>query len=156
MVVSALLTVLNTLKTRYWHYWGNVGLRTLVLLFTASTWGDCSFFLSLHFYFLLFVFVCLSVHLLVCVCVCVCLSVSLPVCRSFYLCVCLSMCLCVCMSVRVSVCLYVIMYYVYMSANLTKGSFGHFSSFCVIEISKTSKIARFCMLLQWSQIVSNM
>ena len=116
MVVSALLTLLNTLKTRYWHYWGNVGLRTLVLLFTASTWGDCSFFLSLHSYFLLFVFVCLSVHLLVCVCVCVsvCLSVSLPVCRSFYLCVCQSMCLCVCMSVRASVCLYVIMYYVYM------------------------------------------
>ena len=116
MVVSALLTLLNTLKTRYWHYWGNVRLRTLVLLFTASTWSDCSFFLSLHFYFLLFVFVCLSVHLLVCVCVCVsvCLSVSLPVCRSFYLCVCLSMCLCVCMSVCASVCLYVIMYYVYM------------------------------------------
>ena len=101
MVVSALLTLLNTLKTRYWHYWGNVGLRTLVLLFTASTWGDCSFFLSLHFYFLLFVFVCLSVHLLVCVCVCVsvCLSVSLPVCLSVFL----SMCL----SVYVSLCLYV-------------------------------------------------
>ena len=124
MVVSALLTLLNTLKTHYWHYWGNVRLRTLVLLFTASTWGDCSFFLSLHFYFLLFVFICLSVHLLVClsVCVCVCmsvclsvcLSVSLPVCRSVYPCVCLSMCLCVCMSVRASVCLYVIMYYIYM------------------------------------------
>ena len=114
MVVSALLTLSNTLKTRYWHYWGNVRLRTLVLLFTASTWGDCSFFLSLHFYFLLFVFVCLSVHLLVCVCVSVCLSVFLPVCRSVYLCICLSMCLCVCMSVCASVCLYVIMYYVYM------------------------------------------
>ena len=114
MVVSAMLALLNTLKTRYWQYWGNVRLRTLVLLFTASTWGDCSFFLSLHFYFLLFVSVCLSVHLLVCVCVCVCLSVSLPVCRSVYLCVCLSMCLCVCMSVCASVCLYVIMYYVYM------------------------------------------
>ena len=116
MVVLALLTLLNTLKTRYWHYLGNVRLHTLVLLFTASTWGDCSFSLSLHFYFLLFVFVCLSVHLLVCVCVClsVCLSVSLPVCRSVYLCVCLSMCLCVCMSVCASVCLYVIMYYVYM------------------------------------------
>ena len=121
MVVSALLTLFNTLKrARYWHYWGNERLRTLVLLFTASTWGDCSFFLSLHFYFLLFVFVCLSVHLLVCVCVCVCVCLSvclflcLSVCRSVYLCVCLSMCLCVCMSVCASVCLYVIMYYVYM------------------------------------------
>ena len=110
MVVSALLTLLNTLKARYWHYWGNVRLRTLVLLFTASTWCDCSFFLSLHFYFLLFVFVCLSVHLLVCVCVSVCFSA----CLSVYLCVCLSMCLCVCMSVCARVCLYVIMYYVYM------------------------------------------
>ena len=36
----------------------------------------------------------------------------------------------------------------YLSADLTKGSFGHICSFCVIEISKTSKIARFCMFLQ--------
>ena len=35
----------------------------------------------------------------------------------------------------------------YMSADLTKGSFGHFSSFCVIKISKTSKFSRFCMFL---------
>ena len=97
--VSTLLTLLNTLKTRYWHYWGNVRLRTQVLLFAASTWGDCSLFLSLHFYFLLFVFVCLSAHLLVCVCVSVCLSVSLPVC--------LTVCLSMCMSVYVSLCLYV-------------------------------------------------
>ena len=112
MVVSALLTLLNTLKTRYWHYWGNVGLRTLVLLFTASTWGDCSFF-SFP-YTLTFSCLYLSVCLSICLCVSVCLSVSLPVCRFFYLCVCLSMSLCVCMSVRASVCLYVIMYYVYM------------------------------------------
>ena len=44
----------------------------------------------------------------------------------------------------------------HMSADLTKGSFGHFSSFCVIKISNTSKISRFCMFLQWSQIASNM
>ena len=115
MVVSALLTLLNTLKTRYWHYWGNVRLRTLVLLFTASTWGDCSFF-PFPTLLLSLVCICLFVCPSACLCVClsVCLSVSLPVCRSFYLCVCLSMCLCVCMSVRVSVCLYVIMYYVYM------------------------------------------
>ena len=116
MVVSALLTLLNTLKTRYWHYWGNVRLRTLVLLFTASTWGDCSFF---PFPTLLLSLVCICLFVCPSACLCVCLSVclsvcSLPVCRSFYLCVCLSMCLCVCMSVRVSVCLYVIMYYVYM------------------------------------------
>ena len=88
MVVSALLNLLNTLKMHYWHYLGNVRLHTLVLLFTASTWGDCSFFFSLHFYFLLFVSVCLSVHLLVCVCVRV--------------------------SVCLSLCLSVFMYYVYM------------------------------------------
>ena len=35
-----------------------------------------------------------------------------------------------------------------LSADLTKGSFGHFSSFCVIKISKTSKFSRFCMFLQ--------
>ena len=33
----------------------------------------------------------------------------------------------------------------YMSADLTKGSFGHFSSFYVIKTSKTSKISIFCM-----------
>ena len=33
-----------------------------------------------------------------------------------------------------------------MSADLTKGSFRHFSSFCVIKISKTSKFSRFCMI----------
>ena len=35
-----------------------------------------------------------------------------------------------------------------MSADLTKGSFGHFSSFHVIKISKTSKFSRFCLFLQ--------
>ena len=127
------------LKTRNWHYWDNVRLRTLVFLFPASTWGDCSFFLSLHFYFLLFVFVCLSVHLLVCVCVyvcvcvclSVCLSVSLPVSRSVYLCVSLSMCLCDCMSVCASVCLYVIMYYVYM-----------YVDFIVINVCKLLHVRR--------------
>ena len=115
MVVSALLTLLNTLK----RVIGTVGatydyahLFFYLLLQHGVT--ALFFLLSLHFYFLLFVFVCLSVHLFVCVCVSVCLSVSLPVCRSVYLCVCLSMCLCVCMSVCASVCLYVIMYYVYM------------------------------------------
>ena len=43
-----------------------------------------------------------------------------------------------------------------MSADLTKGSFGHFSSFYVIKIIKTSKISLFCMFLQESQIASNM
>ena len=43
-----------------------------------------------------------------------------------------------------------------MSAELTKGSFGHFSSFYVIKILKTSKISIFCMFLQESQIASNM
>ena len=113
MVLSALLTLLNTLKTRYWHFGGNVRLRTLVLLFTASTWGDCSFFLYLHFYFLLFVFVCFSVHLLVCLCVCVCVCHS--ACLSMYVSVCLCVCVFVCLSVRVSVCMSLcIMYYVYM------------------------------------------
>ena len=36
----------------------------------------------------------------------------------------------------------------YMSVDLTKGSFGQFSRFCVIKISKTSKFSRFCMFLQ--------
>ena len=40
-----------------------------------------------------------------------------------------------------------------MSADLTKGSFGHFSSFYVIKILKTSKISIFCMFLQEGQIV---
>ena len=44
----------------------------------------------------------------------------------------------------------------YMSADLTKGSFRHFSSFYVILISETSKISIFCMFLQESQIASNM
>ena len=88
------------LKTRYWHYWDNVRLRTLFLLYTASTWGDCSFFLSLHFYFLLFVFVCLSIYLSVCVSVCLSL--------------CLSMCLSVCLSVCASVCWCVFVYYVHL------------------------------------------
>ena len=35
-----------------------------------------------------------------------------------------------------------------MSVDLTKGSFGHLSSFCVIKISKTSKFSRFSMFLQ--------
>ena len=129
MVVSALLTFLNTLKTHYWHYCGNVRLRTLVLLVTALTWGDCSFFLSLHFYFLLFVFVCLSVHLFVCVSVC--LSVCLSVCISIYLSIYLSIypsiyvsvCLCVsmfvCLSVRVSVCMSLCIMYICMLSLLS-------------------------------------
>ena len=44
----------------------------------------------------------------------------------------------------------------HISADLTKGSFGHFSSFYVILISETSKISIFCMFLQESQIASNM
>ena len=47
-------------------------------------------------------------------------------------------------------------FHIYMSADLTKGSFEHFSSFCVIKISKTSKFLRFCMFLQQSQIASYM
>ena len=35
-----------------------------------------------------------------------------------------------------------------MSVDLTKGSFGHLSRFCVMKISKTSKFSRFCMFLQ--------
>ena len=112
MVVSALLTLLDTLKTRYWHYWGNVRLRTLVLLFTASTWGACSFFpfpTLLHCLVCICLFVCPSA----CLCVCMRLSVSLPVCLSIYVSVCLCF-ICVCISVCASVCLYVIMYYEYM------------------------------------------
>ena len=45
---------------------------------------------------------------------------------------------------------------IYMRADLTKGSLGHFSSFYVIIILKTSKISIFCMFLQESQIASNM
>ena len=45
---------------------------------------------------------------------------------------------------------------IHLSADLTKGSFGHFSSFYVIIILKTSKISIFCMFLQESQISSNM
>ena len=113
MVVSALLTLLNTLKR------------------VIGTIGATYDYAHLFFYILLqhgvtalfsfpytFIFSCLylSVCLSICLsmCVCLCLSVSLPVCQSVYLCVCLSMCLCVCMSVCASVCLYVIMYYVYM------------------------------------------
>ena len=44
---------------------------------------------------------------------------------------------------------YILAYmHIYMSADLRKGSFGHFSSFCVIKISKTSKFSSFCMFLQ--------
>ena len=44
----------------------------------------------------------------------------------------------------------------YMSADLTKGSFRHSSSYYVIQISKTSKISIFRMFLQKSQIAPNM
>ena len=44
---------------------------------------------------------------------------------------------------------------IYMSVDLTKGSFGHFSSFYVIKILKTSKISVFCMFLQESQVASH-
>ena len=101
MVVSALLTLLNTLKTRYWHYWGNVRLRTLVLLFTALTWGDCSFFPfpTLLIFSCLYLSVCLSICFSLCVgvCVCVCVCVCLSVCLSACLPVCLSVCLSVCL-----------------------------------------------------------
>ena len=40
----------------------------------------------------------------------------------------------------------------HMSADLTKGSFGHFNRFHVIKISKTTKTPIFCMFLQKSQI----
>ena len=43
----------------------------------------------------------------------------------------------------------------HMRADLTKGSFGHFSSFYVIKNLETSKISIFCMFLQESQIASN-
>ena len=115
MVVSALLTLLNTLK------------RVIGTIGATYDYAHLSFYLLLqHGVTALFSFpytftfsclywsVCLSICLSVCVCLSVFLSVSLPVCRSVYLCVCLSMCLCVCMSVCASVCLYVIMYYVYM------------------------------------------
>ena len=46
--------------------------------------------------------------------------------------------------------------WVYLSADLTKGSFEHFSSFYVIIILKTSKIPIFCMFLKEYQIASNM
>ena len=113
MVVSALLTLLNTLKTRYWHYWGNVRLRTLVLLFTASTWGDCSYFpfpTLLHSLVCICLFVCPSVCLSVCVFLSVCLSACLSVCPSM----CLSVYVSLCLSVCASVCLYVFIYYVYI------------------------------------------
>ena len=35
-----------------------------------------------------------------------------------------------------------------MSADLTKGSFKHFSVFCVIKILKRLNFPRFCMILQ--------
>ena len=44
--------------------------------------------------------------------------------------------------------------YIHFSADLTKGSFGHFSSFYVIIILKTSKISIFSMFLQESQLVT--
>ena len=50
----------------------------------------------------------------------------------------------------------IVLYYIDMSADLTKGSFGHFSSFYVIKISKKSKFSRFCKFLHYSQIASNM
>ena len=125
MVVSALLTLLNILKTRYWHYWGNVGLRTLVLLFTASTWGDCSFF-SFPYTFTfscLYLSVCLSICLSVCVCVCasVCLSACLSVCLSMCLSVYVSLCLYVCLCECLSICHYVLcMYVVFIVINVCK------------------------------------
>ena len=120
MSLSALLTLLNTFKKAcYWYCWGNVRLCKLVLIFTASTWGDCSFFLSLHFYFLLFVFVCLYVHLSVCLSV----YVSVGLCVFVYMSLSLSVCVCVC--------LYVCMYYVYM-----------YVAFIVINVSKLLRVRR--------------
>ena len=44
----------------------------------------------------------------------------------------------------------------HMSADLTKGSFGHFSSFNVIKILRRSKISIFCTFLEESQTASYM
>ena len=110
MVVSALLTLLNTLKCV---------IGTIGVTYDHAHWF---FYLLLqHGVTALFSFPTLLLSL-VCIClfvcpsarVCVCVSVCHSACLSVYLCVCLSMCLCVCMSVCASVCLYVIMYYEYM------------------------------------------
>ena len=50
----------------------------------------------------------------------------------------------------------VFLYNIHLSADLTKGSFGHFNSFYAIKTLKTSKISIFCMFLQESQIASVM
>ena len=70
-------------------------LRTLVILFTASTWVDCSFSLPYTLtFFCLYVSVCLSICMSIYVSVCLCISVF----------VCLCECLSVCLNV---LCIYV-------------------------------------------------
>ena len=108
MVVSALLTLLNTLKKR--------------VIGTVGATYDCAHW---FFYALLqhgvtalfsfpytFTFSCLYLS----VCLSICLSVCLSVCLSINLCVsvCVSLCLSVCLYVCAGVCMYVFMYYVYM------------------------------------------
>ena len=120
MVVSALLTLLNTLKRVIGTIGATYDYAHLFFYFLLQHGVTALFSFPYTFtfsclYLSVCLYICLSVWC-VCVCVClsVCLSVSLPVSRSVYLCVSLSMCLCDCMSVCASVCLYVIMYYVYM------------------------------------------
>ena len=117
MVVSAFLTLLNTLKKRV--------IGTIGATYDYAHW---------FFYLLLqhgvtalfsfpytFTFSCL--YLSVCLCVCVCLSACLSVCLSMCLSVCLCVSVFVCLSVRVSVCMsmyYVYMYVVFIVINVCK------------------------------------
>ena len=90
MVVSALLTLLNTKK----HVIALFGQRKI----THTGSFICCFFFSFPY---TFTFSCLYLSV-------GCSSVCLSVCLYIKLCVCLSMCLCVCLCVCLSICLYVL------------------------------------------------
>ena len=127
MVVSILLTLLNTLKTR--ALLALLGQRTITHTCPVIYCFNMGWLLFFPFPTLLLslvcicLFVCPSACLCVCVCLCVCLSVCFSACLSVGLSIYVSVCLCVpvfvCLSVRVSVCMSLCIMYICMLSLLS-------------------------------------
>ena len=129
MVVSILLTLLNTLKTRV--LLALLGQRTIthtcpVIYCFNMGWLLFFFFFSFPYtftFYCLYLSVCLSICLSLCVCLSVCLSVCfsayLSVGLSIYVSVCLCVSMFVCLSVRVSVCMSLCIMYICMLSLLS-------------------------------------
>ena len=113
MVVSALLTLLNTLKRVIGTIGATYDYAHLFFYLLLQHGVTALFSFPYTFTFsCLYLSVCLSICLSVCVSVC--LSVCFSACLSVFLSMCLSVYVSLCLYVCASVCLYVFMYYVYM------------------------------------------